>query len=168
MSRRLDRARRTRRTHRAERVLLVAALAAVAPTASCYTYGAVRTGQLSPGTRAAFALSDRGRASLGEQIGPRVLQVEGTLVQDTGDAYLVNVSAVRSIDGGTARWGGERIALGHSDVESIRRRDFSKGKTAAAVGAVAATVVVFALTRNLSIFGIGRAPPRDPSDPPDQ
>jgi hypothetical protein len=150
------------------RALVIGSLAALAPSAGCYTYGAVREGQLAPGARAAFALSDAGRATLGEQIGPRVLQVEGTLLQDTGASYLVRVSAVRSIDGSTARWGGERITISHGDVESIRRRDFSRGKTAAALGAVAAGVVVFAITRNISVFGIGREPPKDPPDPPDQ
>ena len=147
---------------------MITSLAALLPSASCYSYGTVRNGQLAPGTRAAFALSDAGRAALGEQIGPRVLQVEGTLVEDTGSSYLVRVSAVRSIDGTTARWGGERITMSHGYVDGIRRRDFSKGKTAAAVGAVAVGVVAFALTRNISIFGIGRAPPREPTDPPDQ
>jgi hypothetical protein len=147
---------------------VIGSLAAVIPTSSCYTYGAVREGQLTPGTRAAFALSDRGRASLGEQIGPSVLQVEGTVLQDTGDAYTVRVSSIRSIDGSTSRWGGERITINHGDVASIRRRDFSKGKTAAVIGTVATGVVVFALTRNISIFGIGRSPPKDPPDPPDQ
>lgn len=147
---------------------MITSLAALLPSASCYSYGAVRNGQLAPGARAAFALSDEGRAALGEQIGPRVLQVEGTLVEDTGSSYLVRVSAVRSLDGRTARWGGERITMNHGYVEGVRRRDFSKGKTAAAVGAVAVGVVAFALTRNISIFGIGRAPPREPTDPPDQ
>ena len=148
--------------------LVIGSLAAVLSSPSCYTYGAVRDGRLSPGTRAAFALNDRGRATLGEQIGPRVLQVEGTLLQDTGESYLIGVAAVRSIDGSKARWGGERITMSKGDVESIRSRTFSKGKTAIAIGGVVATVTVLALTRNLTVFGIGRAPPKDPPDPPDQ
>lgn len=147
---------------------MIGSLAVISPAASCYTYGAVREGQLAPGAQAAFALTDRGRTALGEQIGPRVLQVEGTLLEDTGASYLVRVSAVRSIDGSRARWGGERITINHGDVESIRRRRFSRGKTAVAIGAVTTGIVVFAITRNISVFGIGRAPPKDPGDPPDQ
>jgi hypothetical protein len=58
--------------------------------------------------------------------------------------------------------------MSKGDVESIRRRTFSKGKTAIVIGGVVATVTVLALTRNLTVFGIGRAPPREPPDPPDQ
>jgi hypothetical protein len=143
-------------------------LAVALPQTGCYTYGAAYLGQSVPGTRLALALTDRGRASLSDQIGEGVLQVEGTLLQDSDAAYVVSVASVRSIDGNTRRWGGERIRINHDHVANIRRRDLSRGRTTAAIAAVTVGLTAFILTRNINVFGIGRAPPRDPPDPPTQ
>lgn len=155
-----------RRSRTLRRALVTGSLALAVPQASCYTYGAVHQGNVVPGTRMAFALTDRGRASLGSQVGPGVLQLEGTLLQTTGDAYVVSVAAVRSIDGGTRRWGGERVTIGHDDVANIRRRSLSKGRTTVAIATVLVGATVFALTRDLSVFGLGKRPPTDPPAPP--
>jgi hypothetical protein len=157
-----------RRSRTLRRVLVTASLALTLPQASCYTYGAAYQGRLVPGTRMAFALNDRGRAALGDQIGSRVLQVEGTLLQDNGSSYLVSVAAINTIDGGRSRWGGERITMSHGDVESIRRRDFSRGKTAAAIAVATVGIAAFIISRNLSVFGIGPSPTPDPPNPPNQ
>jgi hypothetical protein len=101
----------------------------------------------------AFALTDHGRASLADQLGPGVLRVEGALVENTGDSYLVNVALVRSIDRGSSRWSGERVTLRRDDVANVFERQFSKRRTIATVAAVTIGITAFILSRNL--LGLG-------------
>jgi hypothetical protein len=150
------------------RSALVASMAAILPNTACYTYRAASSEQIVPGTRVAFGLTDQARVDLSEQIGAGALRVDGTLAEATDNSYLLRVSAVRSIQGGSSRWTGEPIRFSQEHVATVMRRDFSRSRTIVAVAAVSAAVAAFIVTRDLNVFGLGRDD-RNPRPPlPDQ
>lgn len=135
---------------------LIGMLALTLSQSGCYTLAAASPGHKVPGSRLAFGLTDRGRADLADQVGSGAVRIDGTLIQDSGPAYIVSISSVRSIDGATARWGGERIIIGRDQVANVFERKFSRSRTAIAAGVVVAGFTAFILTRDLNIFGLGR------------
>lgn len=143
-------------------------LAFMLSQSACYTFAAASTGAKVPGTRLAFGLTDRARADLAEQVGPGAARIEGTLLQDGGAGYVVSIAKVRTIDGKTSRWGGERITIGHDQVANVFERKFSRSRTAMATTAVVVGVTAFILTRNLKVFGFNREDPGDRNPPPNQ
>jgi hypothetical protein len=139
----------------------------LATQSGCYTY-APAAGEFAPGTRVAYTVTDRGRVALADQVGPGVMRVEGTVLQNTGSGYVVAMSRVRTIDGSIARWAGERVTVEKDHVANSFERRFSKQRTAVAVAATAVGVTVFIITRNLIANGLpwstdddGRVPPVD-------
>jgi hypothetical protein len=127
----------------------------------CYTYQPLGTARPEPGQRVTFELNDQGRVSLGEQLGPGVLDVEGTLQEVQGDQYVLGVSRVTTISGGTANWGGERVRIPVSAVAQSGLRTLSRGRTALAIGVVVVGLGVFIATRGLT--GGGYVSPPDSS-----
>jgi hypothetical protein len=161
-----ERGRGLSRSRHSRMLTVTGVMAITFSQAACYTYSAAPQGEKVPGARYAFTLTDRGRAELAEQIGPGVLQVEGRLVQNDNAAYTVSVAAVRAIDG-RRRWAGERIAIAHDFVANTLERRFSRKRTIIATSAVVGGVVLFAVTRDLNVFGLGRDNPRPPQGPID-
>jgi hypothetical protein len=117
-----------------------------------------------PGQQLSLELSDQGRASLAEQLGPGILEVEGTLREIQNDQYVLGVSRVTTIANGTANWGGERVRIPVSDVSRSSLRSLSRGRTALLIGAGVASVVALVLTR--SINGSGFVSPQDTTSGP--
>lgn len=129
----------------------------------CYTY-APASRELRPGMGVAYTLTDRGRVAMADQVGSGVLRVEGSLLENTGSAYVIKMSRVQSIDGSRSRWGGERVTVSHDHVANSFERKLSKQRTAIAIGATVVGLTVFAITRNLTVFGLGFGP-EDPRIP---
>jgi hypothetical protein len=139
----------------------------LATQTACYTYTPAAR-EITPGMRAAYTVTDRGRVALADQVGPGVMRVEGTILQSTGSEYVLAVSRVRTIDGSMSRWTGERVTLAKDHVANSFERRFSRQRTAVAIGATAVGVAVFILTRNLIASGFslggddnGRVPPEN-------
>jgi hypothetical protein len=139
----------------------------LATQSACYTY-APAAGEPAPGQGVAYTVTDRGRVALADQVGTGVLRVEGTLLQSTGSEYVLAVSRVRTIDGSTSRWAGERVTVAKDDVANSLQRRFSKGRTAMAIGATVVGISVFILTRNLLASGFSLGDDGDPTPPSDQ
>jgi hypothetical protein len=143
-------------------------LALMQSQTGCYTYVPAGQGGFTAGARVAYTLTDRGRVALADQVGPGALRVEGTLAENTGSSYVLRMSSVRTIDGATARWGGERVTIGHDLVANSFERKLSRTRTAVAAGVAIVGITAFVLTRNLNLFGIGQDDGGDRNPPPDQ
>jgi hypothetical protein len=130
--------------------------------AGCYVYGPPPSGQPVPGARYALAITDQGRVGLADRLGPGVETIEGTLVEQNGNGYLVSVTRIKSISGGTSHWAGERVVVPATHVAVVRERRFSRTRTLIASGAALAAVGAFIATRGL--FGSG--PNREDPPPP--
>lgn len=124
----------------------------------CFTYAPV-AGSPAPvsGQRLTFAISDHGRAALADQVANGVVSIEGTLLNAPVGEYTVSVFAVSTI-AGKSHWSGEKVSLRRDHVTGILERRFSRGRTAAAVGATVVAIGAFVVTRGL--FGTG-SPNRD-------
>jgi hypothetical protein len=129
----------------------------------CYTYRPMVESGPQPGQRVSLELSDQGRAALGDQLGPGVVTVEGTLQGIQGGQYVLGVSRVTTISSGAANWGGERVRIPIGDVARSQLRTFSRGRTALLVGVVVAGLTAFIVTRSLTGGG---TIPGTPSSPP--
>jgi len=146
---------------RARAALIAGAALGVSTQAGCYVY-TVPAGQPAPGARYAFEITDQGRVSLADRIGSGVERIEGTLVGQNDQGYLVSVSGVKSIGSGASHWAGERVALRPEFVGRVRERRLSGRRTALAVGTAALAIGAFVATRAWA----GGGPSRQPSDPP--
>jgi hypothetical protein len=123
---------------------------------ACYRY--VPMGGVTPvlGERYTFDITDAGRVGLADRLGPGVLKVEGTLVKQTDDSYVVSVAGIDLLNGGSAHWTGEQVPLNTGYIGTLEKRQFSPGRTAVAIGAAALAITAFIVSRGLSGTG---APP---------
>jgi hypothetical protein len=114
----------------------------------CYTQQPIGSTVPVPGTLVTFDLTDAGRSALGGSMGPEIVQIDGRVIENDTTGYIVGVSGVRYIGGGTQAWRGEQVRIKPDYVRTTFERRFSKTRTAvlaaAGVGAVA-----YLVTRSL-------------------
>jgi len=119
-------------------------------SAGCYTLEPA--GGVTPevGTGVAFDINDAGRVALGGSMGPEIDQIEGRLLSKDGADYVVGVTTVHLLKGGTQVWHGESVRISPNYVNTVYLRRFSAGKTIAisaiGIGAVAALTGVVLVT----------------------
>lgn len=98
-------------------------------------------------------LNDKGRIGLGERVGPAATSVEGLLQSQTDSVYLIQVSSVAYVNGQSNRWNGEQLTVRKDFIKDLSERKFSRSRSTLAGAALAAGVVLFAISRNLLGFG---------------
>jgi hypothetical protein len=126
--------------------------------AGCYTLQpAMRAPEA--GTVVALDITDVGRVALSGSMGPEIGQLEGRLISSENGEYLISVSSVRYLRGGTQIWAGERVRVREDYVGNTYEKRFSKGRTLALGATVAAGIAALVVSRDL--FGYG-----DPDRPP--
>jgi hypothetical protein len=62
-------------------------------------------------------------------VGPSIATVDGRLVRDSADSYLLNVTQTARRDGTETEWRGERLVVPRSLVYAVSTRQFSGGRT---------------------------------------
>jgi hypothetical protein len=139
-------------------------LSTIALQAGCYRYVPMTMGAPTPGEHYTFEISDQGRVGLADRLGPGIVKVEGTLVRQAEDAYVVSVAGIESVGGTSAHWSGEQVPVRQEYVRSVERREFSSGRTAVAIGAAAAAIGAFIISRGL--IGSGTPPTSGSGGPP--
>lgn len=107
---------------------------------------------LVPGKQVAFDVTDVGRVALGGQMGPEIDQVEGRFVEAQNGDYVLSVSSVKLLRGGTQVWAGEQVRINKDHVGRVYERRFSPGRTIA-FGAAVAAGAYFLIGRDLRVFG---------------
>jgi hypothetical protein len=133
-------------------------------TTGCYTLQPVPGTVLTAGMPVGFDVTDVGRVALGGAMGPSILHIEGTLLRRTPDSnYVVGVSSVTYLGGGTQAWSGEPVTLKREYIGVTYQRRLSKSRTIAAA-AVGVGAVAFILTRSLNGSGSPANPPPGPPD----
>ena len=86
-------------------------------------------------------------------VGSDASRVEGTLVSETPDEYVIRVSDVFAQQGTRAKWNGEVVSVRREYVKRVRERSLSRGRTVAAVAGVLGAVVGLAAGTHLAGFG---------------
>jgi hypothetical protein len=132
----------------------------------CYTYRPL-TGQAPPDAVLVLTLNDRGRAELGELVGPAATHVEGRLRAEDDTSYMVNVMAIRYVNGQNAAWAGEALTVRKTHVAVAAERELSRSRTLLVVGGAAAAVGAFVATRGFGGRG-GNPIEGPPGEPPDE
>lgn len=130
----------------------------------CYSYRPLQTGVPATGQRIAVVLNDRGRAALGDRVGPAVDVVEGLLVSASAESVELEVYRTTDLRGRDASWTGEKLQVSKEFVSGYRERFLSKRKTYLLAGTVLGAVVLSAMLTNFDLFnGWIHA---DPTTPP--
>lgn len=118
----------------------------------CYSYLPLQTSVPATGRRIAVVLNDRGRALVGDRLGPAIDKVDGLLVEGSAEQVTIEVYRTLDLRGGPASWTGERVQIPRDGISGYQERQFDRRKTiivsAALVGAVAASMLLV----NLDLF----------------
>jgi hypothetical protein len=116
----------------------------------CYTYVPVESTTPPMGRTVAFEISDQGRASIADRMGPGITSIEGRLLGTEGDQLVISVFGVETIRNGRSSWSGETVRLNRAFVSRVRERQLSKTKTWLVSAAVTAAVVALVVATDLT------------------
>jgi len=146
--------------HGVPKIRIIGIVAVAAMLGGCYTMRP--TGRVVPGagTRMAFDVTDAGRVALGPTMGPEITRIEGRLVGAEESEYLIAVSTVRLMRGGTQVWRGEQVRVRSEHVASSYIRSFDKTRSIVLGAGIAASVAAVFITR--SLLGSGDDNPDNP------
>lgn len=131
--------------------------------AGCYTY-APPVSAPAPGAEVAVVLTDRGRAALGERIGPEIDQLRGRLVSSNDTSVTVAMRESVTLRGVSAAWGDEQLTVSREQLATVRVKALSKGRTGVLAGTMGAVLGFFVINGGFDIGG--RNVGSDPSTPP--
>jgi hypothetical protein len=132
---------------------------------ACHVYVPTASVAPEPGVSYKFVITDRGRVGFSDQLGPGVTAIEGRLVNQNSDAYVVSVATVETMDSAPSHRTGEQLTVNKGFVSAIRERQLSKGRTALAIGIAAGAIAAFFVTRALVGGGTDQGP-GEPLPPP--
>ena len=114
--------------------------------AGCYRYVPAKHTELSPATAVSVALSTRGTLNVVNRLGENVSVLEGNVTEASASSLTLALLAVRRRgEVAPSTWSGESITLSPDEIEQVRRRQLSPGRTAiasAVVGAASVGIVV--------------------------
>ena len=135
---------------------------------ACYAYVPVQGAQATPGEHVGLLVSDEGRIALRDQMGQGVDRIEGILLENTGDEYLMRVSRVKTIRGQTSHWTGEQVRVPLTTVARIEERQISRRKSVLMVAALLAGAAILLATGTVGNFGFDPENPPEPGPPNNQ
>lgn len=145
--------------------VLAGTLAGVLPVlGACYVYAPLETSVPPVGETVALEITDRGRVGLAERLGPGVTRIEGRVVGNEGDDYIVNVARIEQLNGQSSQWSGEAMRLNRDFVGRVQSRKLSRTRTLLAAGVATAAVVALIASRGL--FGSFTGDKSEPPPPP--
>jgi hypothetical protein len=129
---------------------------AMATQLACHTYLPAQDVVPVSGKKVAVVLNDRGRLLVGDRLGESVQQIEGRLLSSTDSVVTLSVTRTVMLQGSSAVWAGENVAIPREGVRSFRLREFSRGRTAALSVALVAGIALLGGLLTLVAGGGGR------------
>jgi hypothetical protein len=132
--------------------------------AACYEYTPLETRTPPVGETVALGITDQGRVSLSERFGSGLSEIQGRVLSNSGNEYVVNVFRVSQINGESAAWSGETTRIDRSFVGTIKGRKLSPMRTTL-LSLAGGTVLYFLVSRQL--FGsVSGGPTTETPEPP--
>ena len=108
----------------------------------CYQYVPANQAALAATTPVSVELSARGSANVTSKIGSNVSAVQGDVTESSPSALTLAIRAVRRRGENTlSTWSGESITLAPEDIDEVKTRQLSRGRTAGASAALIAASV---------------------------
>ena len=133
----------------------------------CYESLPLQQGAAPAARRVELVLNDEGRVGLRSKLGPAVDRIEGEIVsQDTG-SYTISVFHLRQMNGNSATWTGEQVAVAKEYTIGYQLRQLNKARTTflAAGVTVALFFIFFGKSLNIGGGGPGSPPPTETFPP---
>lgn len=140
----------------------LASIAGALLLTACYTLQPIGGAAPVDGRQLAFDVTDAGRVALGGAMGPSITRIEGRLLRRENDEFVVAVSSVTFIGGGTQAWSGETVRVQPGHIGTVYEKRLSKGRTVTLV-ALGVGAMAFIVTRSV----VGGGDPSDNRLPPD-
>ena len=110
--------------------------------AACYQYEPVKQSELAAATPVSVELSARGMTNVSSKIGSNVVTVRGNVTDSSPSSLTIALLAVkRRGESAMSTWSGESITLATDDIDEVKTRRLSRGRTALASAALAAASV---------------------------
>lgn len=126
-------------------------------------YESIPVGTMSPraGSEVEVRLTDTGRSSLREVVGPGAEIVRGHYQSSPTDSLRLSVLGVTRLNGQEDFWKGEPVGFSRSDIALVSERRISKPKTGAvlALSALAVGLVKLGFENIGNSSGTGQPPP---------
>lgn len=116
------------------------------------------------GREVAFDLTDAGRASLGQLIGPEVARAEGKVVSVGDSSYTLALSSLSTFRGVKNPWNGELVTFKFEHIRQAYVKEVDPGRTVILAGVAVGGFAAFVAGNSLS--GDGGTNVEDP-EPPD-
>lgn len=151
---------------RRQRRAVIAGLLLLPHLVGCYTTRPIVGRDPLPGERVVLTISDEGRMALGDRLGVRPYRVEGRLADQSAEAFTINVSTIRGVQGGLVTWAGEPVSFPRRGVAQVEERRLSTWRSLLAAGVTAGAVTLFLLSID-TFFGGGSTSDRLGGGPPD-
>ena len=117
------------------------AVIAIVFSNGCYAYMPQASTSTPAGREFQLSLSDSGSVVLSPVVGPAADAINGRIVSQTNDVFVVAVTSVHQRDGQETRWRGERIDVSKRLVNRADERQFSPTRTGLFTGIAAAAFV---------------------------
>ena len=130
-------------------------IAGVANTA-CYNYVPVSLGSVQSKEEVRVRVTDAAALRLAKELGAITTEIDGQMAREGADSVSVGVPIDKSYRGVTVGTTTQTLFLGSSEIVEVRRRQFSRSRTALVT---AGTVVGFGL------LAVGIAQLFDPNEP---
>lgn len=135
---------------------VAAAVLAVQGLTGCFRYVPAPV-QPAAGTRFAVEVTDEGRVALAGALGPGIIRVEGVLVADEPDAFVIDAAMVTQLRLRPTSVDNIRVRVAKAHVERAEQRQLSRRRTLLLVGGAAVAVVSFFVSKGW----FGRSTPPD-------
>lgn len=142
--------------------LLGAAVAAIA-AAACYSHSPLNTLVPAPNTRVLAQVTDIGRTTLGNAIGPGATNVDGVVVAADTASWTLALIRVGYRGGSDVTWNREQVTFPRYALTEPKERRFNRRKSWLAAGIITTTALLAA--RLFGAFGFGGGPNGDPEPP---
>jgi len=120
----------------------------------CYRYVPVELAPTEPiEGRVRLTLNRRGTESVRFTLGEDIRRIEGVVARTTGDSLFLRAEYALSSAGKSSLQLGVPVAVARADVQSLDSQVAAKGRTLAAVGAVAVVLVLAVAKLSGGAFG---------------
>lgn len=142
---------------------LVLAIGLVLLFGACYVQRPLMDPVPATATRIVAQITDTGRVTMANALGPGAREVEGVVVGADGASWDLQVSRVGYRGGTSTPWNGERVTFPRSALTNASERTFNKKRSWLIAGLIAGTA--FLAARAFGVLGFGGGPGGDPSPP---